>query len=65
MKHTTPCPKCRAKGKIEIDENLLGEKVYVLRCRECGSLSVCQDGIHWNIIMQNNNQNSKNNEVTK
>lgn len=54
MKHTIPCPNCKAKGNVERAENMLGEKVYVLRCKKCGSLSTCRDGTHWSIVMQNN-----------
>ena len=54
MKHIIPCPRCKKKGKVGIEENLLGDKVYVLRCRECGGTFVSRDGIHWSIVMQNN-----------
>ena len=54
MKHNVPCPKCKVEGRVGIEDNLLGEKVYALRCKECGSLSVSQDGIHWSMVMQNN-----------
>ena len=49
-----PCPKCKEKGRAVIEKNLLGDEIYVLRCGKCGSLSVCRDGVHWSIVIQNN-----------
>lgn len=54
MRHTIPCPKCKTKGRVEAVENLLGEDVFIIRCKGCGSLSVCRDGIHWNIVVESN-----------
>ena len=55
-KYNVACPNCKAKGRVGIEENLLGERVYVLRCKKCGSLSVCRDGVHWSIVMLNNSE---------
>ena len=58
-----PCPNCKVKGRVETSKNLLGEKIYILNCEECGSLSTSRDGIHWRILIQNNtNKEAKENE---
>jgi len=53
---TAPCLKCKAEGTIETRKNLLGEQVSVVACKKCGSSSVSKDGLHWNLVIENNEQ---------
>jgi len=48
------CPKCGVLNGVVVEQNLLGEEVRVIRCKECSSLSVSRDSIHWWLDIQNN-----------
>jgi len=50
------CPKCKEPNKVETKLNLLGERVKVIQCRKCKSISVRRDGLHWNIIIEKRGQ---------
>lgn len=54
LKIKKPCPKCKALNEVTLGKNIFDEDIEIIHCRECGSLSGCRDGIHWNIVVENN-----------
>lgn len=50
------CPNCKSEETVTKEENLLGQKVYVLKCKKCLSYSTSHDNIHFQVTILVNNK---------
>ena len=41
---------------------MLDESVDAIQCRECDSLSVSRDGIHWSLVIESNDKREEESE---
>ena len=63
MENEKSCLKCKVLNRTEQKLNMLGEPINVIQCKECGSLSVSKDGVHWSLVAESNDKRDR--EMTK